>query len=74
MVIPARLQSRLGDAHRVGADALDAQGRGEASCRVDGEHQDALVLSGGDGHAECCAHRGLADTAAAAADHHVERR
>ena len=71
---PGSAQSRLGDAHRLGADSLDAECRGEAPRRVDGEHQDTLVVGGGDRHAECRAHRGLADTAAATADDHVERR
>ena len=74
MVMPGSPQSRLGDAHRLGADALDAERRGQAPRRIDGEHQDAFVLRGRDRDAERRAHRGLADPSAAAADDHLERR
>src|ERR1019366_3817772 len=66
-------ESRLGNPHRVGADALDAERSGKAPGRVDGEHEDAFVLRSRDRHAECGAHRGLADPTATAADHDVER-
>ena len=74
MVIPARRSRALGMRHGSAPMPLMPERGGEAPGRVDGEHQDALVLGGSDGHAQCRAHRGLADAAAAAADHHVERR
>jgi len=70
---PGAAQACLGDAHRLGADALDAERGREPARRVDGEHQHALVLGGRDSHCKCGADRRLANAAAAAADHHLER-